>query len=130
MDKGTKLLEGTINETTTQGIDDLGARCAQVFYTFKAIFYYFYKVQRNLRGLIFSSITKKPACQKLVITCLQVRLDKIKMIFCVFKAQKRWLPLCKVEKCLLDQRFHSVSVGHHGKCQHLGKVIANYLLKV
>lgn len=29
LDKGTKVLHGTKNETTTQGIDDLGARCAQ-----------------------------------------------------------------------------------------------------
>ncbi len=29
MDKGTKELHGTQGETTTQGMDDLGARCAQ-----------------------------------------------------------------------------------------------------
>ena len=29
MDKGTKELHGTKGETTTQGMDDLGARCAQ-----------------------------------------------------------------------------------------------------
>jgi fructose-bisphosphate aldolase class I len=30
LDKGTKELYGTDGETTTQGMDDLDARCAQV----------------------------------------------------------------------------------------------------
>ena len=29
LDKGTKVLAGTHNETTTQGMDDLGDRCAK-----------------------------------------------------------------------------------------------------